>query len=816
MTATATDLNAAFITAAFEGLPGTFELRGFDPDEQRPPEQRWFASPTQLFKEAMQLSEKGLNACYGVASRRDRESGKAENLQAARVLFVDVDDVGNDDEKRERLKMALKDFKPKPSAVFNSGNGAHLLWLLHDPLDLTDHAVLDAYRHALRGLCDALGGDPGCKDPARVLRVPGAINYPSPAKREKGCVVVGTRMEVFEAERRYSLDDFDPFIERSKAMGELVEAANYTSLPPGTPMSTKIKALVSKNTKVKARFERQGDGLDDPSESGIDFSLAVLLAKHGVSAAEIELALRHSRADAALPQKPDSYFTRTVGKATALVEREAEQDLHADAGDHLRLVKEDEGHQGDDGGEVEDQDDVQRSDTGNAKRLVRLFAPLIRNHAGQWFVWDGRRFKVDGTPAKPGKAMLRLAMRSNAELVREIADMEGGDEKKRWLAWARQCEDARRLRDMVSVAATFEEISVESADEFDANPMLLNVLNGVLDLATGELLPHDPALMMTKLAPVEFDPDADPSVLLRFIEEIQPDADNRAYLQRALGYAMSGEVGEQKLFLPVGEGSNGKSTLFELIRDTLGDYAGSMSSDTILMPSRARDPNAPRNDLAALVGKRLVIVTEIEKERERKLHEPTVKSLAGGDTIVCRRNYGDVFEFRPRAKFFVANNELPIVKSTNKAIWRRLRPIPFPVIVPDEDVDPLLPQKLDAHRSALLNWLLEGCISWKRDGLGGSAQADEVLGEYREEQDTIGRFIRERITMAPDLWVATAKLKAASDAFFGELGLSIPWDDVRKRIQRLPGVTPKRRHAGAGWLGIVLTEDSQGEDWTQR
>jgi putative DNA primase/helicase len=275
-------------------------------------------------------------------------------------------------------------------------------------------------------------------------------------------------------------------------------------------------------------------------------------------------------------------------------------------------------------------------------------------------------------------------------------------------------------------------------DDFDKDPWLLNLLNGTLDLRSGRLRPHKPQDLITKLAPVQYDPQAKAPTWRAFLERIF--AGNQSlirFVQKTHGYALTGDAREQCLFIEHGAGSNGKSTKQNVISGILGDYACSTPAETLLTKRQEYIPN----DIARLKGARFV--TSIESAEGRKLNEPLIKTFTGGDRITARFLHREFFEFMPTFKIFIATNHKPMIRGGDHAIWRRIRLIPFTVTIPEGDQDKELPRKLLTEAPGILNWLIEGCLAWQREGLGVPDEVRTATEDYRVEMDILTAFITD-------------------------------------------------------------------------
>lgn len=338
-----------------------------------------------------------------------------------------------------------------------------------------------------------------------------------------------------------------------------------------------------------------------------------------------------------------------------------------------------------------------------------------------------------------------------------------------------------------------------SADQLDAAPWVLNVLNGTLDLRTGQLRPHAREDLLTKLAPVAYDPGALCPTWEAFLSRILAgDVELIRFVQKVIGYSLTGSTQEQCLFILYGAGANGKSTLIQSISALLGDYARQTPTETLLV----QRGDGVRNDLARLQGARFVSAVEVEGGR--RLAEALVKQLTGGDTITARFLYGEHFEFQPMFKLWLAVNHRPVVQGTDHAIWRRIRLLPFTVTIPPAEQDKRLAEKLQAELAGILRWAVEGCQAWQREGLEPPAAVQRATGDYRAEMDVIAAFIRDCCVLGDKQEVSTSALYAEYVGWCTQVGESPVSQKALAATLKERGCTPGRRGGGRLWVGIAL------------
>jgi putative DNA primase/helicase len=408
---------------------------------------------------------------------------------------------------------------------------------------------------------------------------------------------------------------------------------------------------------------------------------------------------------------------------------------------------------------------------------------------------------VDGEVRRKAKEAARFRMRSTENLSDDA-------ERRLEVIWALTSELRQKL-DATLALAQSERPLADSGMNWNSDHWRLGVANGVVDLRTGKLrdgLPTDRSTLHTR---VEFNSSARCPRWEKFLSEVfGRDAELILYIQRALGYCLTGDMSEQCVFLCFGAGGNGKTTLLEAVRYALGDYAHNLPFSAFELKARTSIPN----DVASLVGKRFV--TAIETSESLRLNEQRIKMLTGGDVVSARFLYGEFFEFHPVAKFWLAFNHKPLVADDSHGFWRRIRLIPFLQEFCGKNNDKQLPDKLKEEAPGILNWIVEGCLKWQRDGLGVPTIVKEATGDYRDESDPIGEFVSDCCIVHTDASVSAANLWEEYQHYVRENGLSYPLD--RKMFtQRLETRGFKRGRAGHArtrmWVGVCRKVDAEAQ-----
>jgi putative DNA primase/helicase len=393
------------------------------------------------------------------------------------------------------------------------------------------------------------------------------------------------------------------------------------------------------------------------------------------------------------------------------------------------------------------------SDLGNARRFIKAFGDIVRwvEARGEWLYYPGVVWTPDQT-----LQVERFGQIVVQAIFTEAAVAPTPGERKDLAKHAMRSQSARAIRDMLQLARAHLVITPA---ELDADPYALAVQNGVLELKTDTIRDHRREDFITKLLPVAYDPDATCPTWEKVLERIMGGRTEMiTYLQKIFGYALTGDVREQSLFIFHGAGSNGKSTIVNAVMELLGPHAAQLATDVLL--ARGGDAMFVLNQLASIEGRRLVAATEADLGK--RMAEATIKQLCSGDRIKVRRLFHEPYEITPTWTIILSTNHKPRIKGRDHAIWRRLKLVPFDVTIAETDQDRRLPEKLRAELPGILAWAVRGCQAWLRDGMGAPDTVRTATAGYQDEEDTLGGFLLERCVLDP---AAIVKIGELYDAY---------------------------------------------------
>lgn len=427
------------------------------------------------------------------------------------------------------------------------------------------------------------------------------------------------------------------------------------------------------------------------------------------------------------------------------------------------------------------------TDTGNAHRLYDRFGNVIKYsyNRKKWFFWDGKTWILD----EMGE-IKKLADEICEDLKRDAWNLQDEDLQEQALKFAKRTASSSAKEAMIKECQHLKDIPA-APDDFDAYTDYFNCQNGIVNLRNGELIPHDANFMMSKICNAEYDTKRrKPKLWLKFLDDIfNGDAELIEYIQKCVGYSLSGSNREQCAYFLYGMGNNGKSTFLDTIADLLGGYASNAQPDTLMMQGKGSLSGGGANsDIARLKSARFV--TCEEPTEGVRLNEGLLKQLTGGSKVTCRFLYGDEFEYTPEFKIWIATNHKPAIRGTDFGIWRRIKLIPFEVNIPKEKVDKNLKYKLRQEFPQILAWAVEGCIKWQKEGITDPACVTRATEDYKQEMDLMAGFMDQCMAidytssariMASDLfsiysrWAkANNEYEMSSKKFFTELAKKLP------------------------------------------
>ena len=496
------------------------------------------------------------------------------------------------------------------------------------------------------------------------------------------------------------------------------------------PSDILAKAIEAVRRRNINKVER-GEKITHPGRHDWLVSQAGRLFNTGVHGDALLIALRQLNQEHCEPPKDDEHLRGIV--------RDADEGWEQYKGSKAKPA-------------IAQPEEINRTDAGNAQRFLVQHSERAR-YCGpdrRWYVWDGGRW----AESLKGEAGC-LAMQTARSILVEAAHIENEDERNRMVAWAMKSLNASQITNMLKLAGMFPEFAITQTD-LDADPWLLTVANGTIDLHSGALREHRHRDLISKLVPITYDPTAACPTWEEHLKLVLPDDATRAFFQRATGYSLTGLDVEEVFFFLQGGGQNGKSKTLEILASLLGDYAW-----TATFGAFVRSHNGvPLNVIADLKGRRFVVIDE--GEENQTFNESLLKNLTGGSSVAGRQLYSRTVNYRPTFKLWFGSNYKPSIQGMDLAIWRRVRLIPFGVKIPDEKRDKFFSQKLTAELPGILNWALAGLAQWRESGLGESEEVKAATRAYRSEMDTVKEFIEEQ---AEQKHGATEKLTVLYDAF---------------------------------------------------
>ena len=653
----------------------------------------------------------GSNVYIGVAERRTKGDGSVKNCSHLRALFVDLDfkDFAGDEDK---ARASLAAFPIPPSIIVHSGGGLQCYWPLAEPLHLQNGGAVHAKR-ILRALARAVGGDLSAAEPARILRLPGTRNH-KPEYGEPRDVVI----EAF-TDRRHTLADLEA-----------------------------VLPITEEDAATQSGMKHLPEQITEGSRNDLLFKEGCHLRQRGHSEPEISALLKAMNAERVQPPLDAQEVERIAGSA----------------------VRYEPG--GREGTEEE------WTEEGDARVFATTYGDRVRffHRSAAWAMAD------------PASGI--WVPDSSEQIIRYTSDLMIDRYRratnKEARAWAHKGHSRTRITNTYALARSIPPISVPATDtSWDDQPFLLGVPNGVVDLRTGVLRRARPEEQITMRCRVAYDPAATCSLWEDTLRTIftfdsgggllpfEQSPEDRAcalveFMQRAIGYTLTGDVREECFFICWGTGRNGKGTILNLIYWLLGDYASNLSMGTLEEHTFQGAGGAPRPDTAKLPGKRMV--TASENRKTATLDEEMIKKVTGRDPVTVRQLYKPEFTFDPVFKLWLmVNNKPEGIREEDVAMWERIHLIPF-LRSFENCADTTLKDQLKQEAAGILNWAVRGSLAWQRDGLRPPTIVKAATQQYREESDTLASFIECRCALTPTAASKTGDLLRAYGAWCQEGG----------------------------------------------
>jgi putative DNA primase/helicase len=425
------------------------------------------------------------------------------------------------------------------------------------------------------------------------------------------------------------------------------------------------------------------------------------------------------------------------------------------------------------------------SDEDLALRFAGQFIYTIRYVAkmGRWFRWTGKVWAEDEK---------RVAFSLSRQVIR---------------AAARECRKGAKSIASARTVAAVERLAqadprlATTVDVWDSDRWLLNTPNGVVDLRTGKLRPHNSSDYMTKITMVG--PSGDCSRFKQFMKEIMDgDEEMMSFVQRVLGYCLTGDTSEEAIFFLHGTGQNGKGVLTSTLEWIMADYCRSAGEEVFTETKNDRH----LTEIARLKGARVVLVAEVEQGK--RWAEAKLKRMTGGDTLTANFMRQDHFQFKPEFKPLISANHKPQLRSVDVATRRRMNLIPFSMTIPPEKRDNGLKAKLRAEGPGILSWMIDGCLEYQRIGLAPPKSVVEATNDYFKSEDGVANWIEEWCEVGPRLFEASSKL-FASWRLYAEQGRLLVGNSktFKTELNRL-GYHEKRGSAGMAYYGLQIGDDA--------
>jgi P4 family phage/plasmid primase-like protien len=727
-------------------------------------------------REALEVDEKllaeisTLNLTRGAYFVVNAGGDKDADIERYNAFFCEFDDLPLDEQHALLDRCQLR-----PSIRVETKKSVHAYWLIKDDCSEAE------WRDIQQRFIAAYRCDVRIKNPSRVMRVP-FFSHITFNEENSNLSYKTVELVEFDAERRYTAAQMREF---------LPELPPEPDRPKYAPSDEKYLAWDELKRecgrRIIARGKKNGKGnYDAPclahgstSQSSVFYnpstnvvicnkepacSLAALLIAEGLPAFPIDAGKQSSPRVHIVPNDGETSRDEGTGETSGAPEA------------------------------------FRPSDMGNGYRFARQHGDRARfcHPAGKWFVDDGKRWLEDASDE-----VMRLAKATAISINIEAAHTADDKLREALQKWARTSEAAAKLTAMLHMAQSELPVKLET---FDRDIFLFNCENGTIDLRTGELLPHDRENYLTKLSPVAYDEHATAPKWGAFLGQIfEYDEKLIRFVQKAIGYSLTGSVEEQIFIICYGTGANGKSVFLKTIAALVAEYGQQVRTETLM----TKKYSGVSNDIAALRGSRFLAA--IETESDHNLAEATVKQLTGGDAVRARFLFHEEFEFTPQFKIWLAANHRPQIKGTDHAIWRRIKLVPFNRTIPKEQQNSKLDVELRDELPGILAWAVRGCLLWQAEGLGETEAITNATAAYRDEMDSLREFLADCCVIGDNYQSTVSEIYARYETWCesnGEQSQPARW----LRIQLMDrGIKPDRDKNRRFWKGIGLVKDGEPE-----
>ena len=785
----------------FDSIFPSFGLRAiaaFNNGLQKAPNHDFYDTNAGVIAATTAVSTRGINVYHGCAVYATNESRKGENVLAVGALWLDLD-VG---EKKPYVSQRdaaqhYEDFisevgLPK-SHVVSSGNGIHQY---HPFTSACSPANWDRLAALYAACMDHYGvrhDTSRTQDKASILRPPGTENH----KTDTPKPVVIKRMGIAASVQDY----YRLFQAYADAKGLIVRAPKIRAKPAVTNNfigNQEYPPSKAENILAHCAVLREVD------ETGGDVGYEVWWRAMGVAKYTTEPELvstnwTRNRIATGHTQDDCQSALAAWGAGPTTCEQFSKHSPHCATCSHVNNAA---GfgpiHLGRDQVTPANPEIQAAPASASDLALAIIFisqnaATMKRDHSLRcWRQSIGGRWAVcaKGEQVEAVKRTVPFILNMAAKASKEDA---GSTTSKKLQMLALRAQSEKGIGSALKLAESDPAVAVTS-DQFDQDQDLLNLANGVVHLPTGSFSPHDPLQMLSKQSPVAYDPSAQCPTFMLFMEQVScNDPDWIDYMQRQLGYVLSGRVQEEKMFFWFGDGRNGKSVLANVLRYIMGDYSA-IAPVAMFMVSH-RDGADATPQLAMLPGKRLMLANETEAGA--RLSAQMLKVAVSTEHISARALHGNPFSFAPSFKVVMRGNHLPIIQEGDEGTWRRIDLVPFDLKLTPAQCDPDLERKLLVETPGILRWMVEGHMKWRANGLTPAARVRNASLAYRKNSDVIQNWLDDDCVIAPGFEVEKANAYMVYRQWASGEGLRVMAKKSLTRALVEKGYTEGRQPTGA-------------------